>query len=165
MRMGGVVLLVTALGLPGCTNTGSAVDSAVGAGAAAGIASGVTSVTGSALVGAAAGIGAGVGLDVSIKYAERRVHGNVQDAVAQAAGPLAVGQSARWYVNHWLPLTEKRGTVETARNFGSSIPCKDIVFTVDGDDNLYVSTVCRDKHGGWRWALAEPTVDRWGSLQ
>jgi hypothetical protein len=26
-------------------------------------------------------------------------------------------------------------------------------------------TVCKDKKGIWRWALAEPTVDRWGSLQ
>jgi hypothetical protein len=165
MRWRALVWLVAAVALPGCTNRGSAIDTAVGAGAAAGIASAVTSVTGNALIGAAAGVGAGVGADAGIKYAERRVHRNVQDAVAQAAGPLDVGQSARWHVNHWLPLTEKHGTVETARAFGRSIPCKDVVFTVDGDDNLYVSTVCQDKRGIWRWALAEPTVDRWGSLQ
>ncbi len=157
--------VIAVLALPGCTNTGSAVDSAIGAGTAGGVASGVTSATGSALLGAAVGLGVGMGLDVGIKYAERRVHRNVQDAVAQAAGPLDVGESAAWHVKAWFPISERHGTVQTARQFGSSIPCKDVVFTVDGDENLYVSTVCQDKRGTWRWALAEPTVDRWGSLQ
>ncbi|HEY3917265.1 MAG TPA: hypothetical protein VGL83_05710 [Stellaceae bacterium] len=125
----------------------------------------MTSATGSALIGTAAGIGAGIGIDAGIKYVERRIHRNAQDAVAVAAGPLKVGQSVRWHIDHWLPLTEKHGTVEVARSFGSAIPCKDVVFTVDDDDNLYVTTVCEDKRGTWRWALAEPTTDRWGSLQ
>lgn len=64
-----------------------------------------------------------------------------------------------------LPLTERHGMVEIARSFGKTIPCKDAVFTVDDDDNLYVTTICADKKGIWRWALAEPTVDRWGILQ
>lgn len=165
MRRRALYLLLMMAGLSGCTNSASGVDAALGAGVAAGVGSGVASATGSALVGAAAGIGAGVGLDVGIKYAARRIHRNVQDAVAQAAGPLGVGQSARWNVNHWLPLTRKHGTVEAARFFGAAIPCKDVVFTIDDDDSLYVTTVCQDKRGNWRWALAEPTVDRWGSLQ
>ncbi|HTZ78132.1 MAG TPA: hypothetical protein VMC10_09495 [Stellaceae bacterium] len=165
MRAAAVTLLALSMALCGCTNAGSATDAALGSAASAGIGSGVTSATGSTLLGVAAGVGAGVGLDVGIKYIERRVHRNVQDAIAEAAGPLAVGQSARWTVEQWLPLTRKRGTVEAARDFGSAIPCKDIVFTVDGDDNLYVATVCADLRGRWRWALAEPTVDRWGTLQ
>lgn len=157
--------LAATLGLAACSSSGTAVDEAIGAASTAGIASGVTSATGSALIGTAAGIGAGIGLDAGIKYAERRVHRNAQDAVAAAAGPLNVGQSSRWTIDHWLPLTGRHGTVEVARSFGAAIPCKDVVFTVDHDDNLYVTTVCRDKKGNWRWALAEPTVDRWGSLQ
>jgi hypothetical protein len=153
------VLLAVVLGLAACTSTGSAVDSAVSSASTAGIAAGITSATGSALVGTAAGIGAG------IKYAERRIHRNAQDAVAIAAGPLGIGQSAHWNIDGWLPLTDRHGAVEVARSFGKAIPCKDVVFTVDEDDNFYVTTICADKQGTWRWALAEPTVDRWGALQ
>jgi len=159
------VLLALALGLTACSSSGSAIDSAISSASTAGIAAGVASATGSALVGTAAGIGAGIGIDAGIKYAERRIHRNAQDAVALAAGPLAVGQSARWNIDGWLPLDERHGTVEIARRFGKAIPCKDVVFTVDDDDDLYVTTICADKKGIWRWALAEPTVDRWGTLQ
>jgi hypothetical protein len=157
--------LFAALCLAGCSSSGTAVDSAISSASTAGVASGVASATGSALVGTFAGIGAGIGIDAGIKYAERRIHRNAQDAVAIAAGPLKVGQSARWNVDTWLPLSERHGTVEVARSFGSAIACKDVVFTVDDDDGLYVTTVCRDKKGAWQWALAEPTTDRWGSLQ
>lgn len=159
------LLFASLLALSACSSTGSAVDSAISAASTAGVASGVAKATGSALVGTAAGIGAGLGIDWSIKYAEREIHRNAQDAIAQAAGPLIVGQSARWNIDHWLPLWEKHGTVEIARSFGEAIPCKDAVFTVDDNDDVYVTTVCQDKKGTWRWALAEPTVDRWGSLQ
>jgi hypothetical protein len=159
------VPLAVMLGLAACTSTGSGINSAISSASTAGIASGITSATGSALVGTMAGIGAGIGIDAGIKYAERRIHRNAQDAVAIAAGPLDVGQSARWNVDTWLPLTDRHGTVEIARRFGRAIPCKDIVFTVDDDDNFYVTTICADKKGTWRWALAEPTVDRWGLLQ
>jgi hypothetical protein len=160
-----MVSLVAAVAVSGCSSTGTAIDSAISSASTAGIASGITSATGSAIVGTAAGIGAGIGLDAGIKYIERRIHRNAQDAVAVAAGPLAVGQAARWYIDQWLPLTDRHGTVEVARSFGSAIHCKDVVFTVDDDDDLYVTTICADKKGLWRWALAEPTVDRRGSLQ
>jgi hypothetical protein len=159
------VPLAVMLGLAGCSSSGSGISSALSAASTAGIAAGITSATGSALVGTAAGIGAGIGLDAAFKYGERRIQRNAQDAVAIAAGPLGIGQSARWNVDAWLPLTERHGTVEIARSFGKAIPCKDVVFTVDDDDDLYVTTVCADKKGTWRWALAEPTVDRWGMLQ
>ncbi|HEX3970700.1 MAG TPA: hypothetical protein VHX19_05230 [Stellaceae bacterium] len=158
-------LVAMMLGLTGCGSSGAAVDSAVGSASTAGIAAGITRATGSALVGTAAGIGAGIGIDVGIKYAEREIHRNAQDALAVAAGPLGVGQSARWNIDGWLPLTDRHGTVEVARSFGKAIPCKDVVFTVDDDSNLYITTVCADKQGNWRWALAEPAVDRWGALQ
>jgi hypothetical protein len=157
--------LVSIFLLAGCTSSGTAVSSVASSAGTAAVASGIANATGSAALGAAAGLGAGIGLDIGFKYVERRIHRNAQDAVALAAGPLALGQSARWNVDAWFPLTDRHGTVEVARSFGTAIPCKDIVFTVDDDDDLYVTTVCADKHGVWRWALAEPTVDRWGSLQ
>jgi hypothetical protein len=159
------VLVAVALSLAACSGTDAAIGSAVSSASTAGVAAGITRATGSALIGTAAGIGAGIGLDAGIKYAERRIHRNAQDAVAIAAAPLSIGQSARWDIDGWLPLTDRHGTVEVARSFGKAIPCKDVVFTVDDDNDLYVTTVCADKKGTWRWALAEPTVDRWGTLQ
>jgi hypothetical protein len=161
----GAVLFALMLGLAACASTSSGVSSAISSASTAGVAAGIAHATGSALVGTAAGIGAGIGIDAGIKYAQRRIHRNAQDAVAIAAGPLSVGQSARWNIDDWLPLTDRHGTVEIARSFGKAIPCKDVVFDVDDDDDLYVTTVCADKKGIWRWALAEPTVDRWGTLQ
>lgn len=158
-------LVVAALALAGCGSTGSAINSAISSASTAGVAAGITQATGSALIGTAVGVGAGIGLDAVIKYGERRIQRNAQNAIADAAAPLAIGQSAHWHINHWLPLTQKNGTVEAARNYGTIIPCKDVVFTVNDDDNVYVTTVCKSKRGIWRWALAEPTVDRWGMLQ
>jgi hypothetical protein len=100
-----------------------------------------------------------------VKYGERRIQGNVQNAIAEAAGPLEVGAAARWEVTEMLPLTDRSGTVEVARTFGQAIPCKDVVFTVAGEADLYATTLCRNGDGPWRWATAEPTVHRWGSLQ
>lgn len=50
--------------------------------------------------------------------------------------------------------------------------CKEAVFSVDDSDaqhageaqTHYVTTVCRGAQG-WKWALAEPAVARWGNLQ
>lgn len=159
------LVLAALFGLSACTSTGTAASSAISAASTAGVAAGVAKATGNALIGTAAGIGAGIGIDAGMKYAEREIHRNAQDAIARAAGPLTVGPSARWNIPQFLPLWDKDGTVEIARSFGAAIPCKDAVFTVDDDDNLYVTTVCKDRKGIWRWALAEPTVDRWGSLQ
>jgi hypothetical protein len=63
-----------------------------------------------------------------------------------------------------LPLTGKSGMVQVARSFGEKIPCKDVVFTVGEEADFYVTTICQGKNG-WRWAIAEPAVPRWGALQ
>ena len=48
--------------------------------------------------------------------------------------------------------------------------CKELVFSVDSGDGgdvkreLYATQACLQGER-WKWALAEPTVERWGSLQ
>ena len=155
-----IVITVTALTVAGCAEPGPAVRSVTTAGAAAAIGSAINPV-----VGLIVGIATGYGIDQGVKYGERRIQGNVQNAIAEAAGPLEAGAVAQWQVSERLPLTGTSGTVEVARAFGQAIPCKDVVFTVAGEPDLYATTLCRNGDGSWRWATAEPSVHRWGSLQ
>ena len=59
------------------------------------------------------------------------------------------------------------GDPEAVREFATPLTtCREIVFTVvDGDErDILTTTLCRQQDG-WRWAAAEPAVDRWGFLQ
>ena len=154
---------IAVLTLGGCTFLGDAADDVL----TVGVTAAVTGATGSPVLGAAAGLATSFGADQGVKYAERRIQENVQDAIADAAGPLPEGASARWEVTATLPLSDRTGIVEVARVFGWQIPCKEIVYTVEdrkGSKGFYVATICRDDEG-WHWAVSEPSVYRWGSLQ
>ncbi|WP_426958554.1 hypothetical protein [Muricoccus radiodurans] len=123
---------------------------------------------------AAAGIGLGVraATRTGLQYAQRRVRGAAQDRLAGAAGPLRVGAIARWSTDHALPLEpEERGQVTVSRVISAGpLFCKEIVFSVEQRDaerptrGFYTAVICRDG-ARWRWATAEPAVDRWGNLQ
>lgn len=152
--------LMGALLLSGCAQFGSVADTV----ATAGIAAAVGSAT-NPVIGLIAGVAVSFAVDEGVEYAHRRIHGNVQSAIARAAGPLEEGEAAPWAVEEALPLTRRRGTVQIARRFGAAIPCKDVVFTVDDEPEFHVTTICRNGAGTWRWALAEPSVGRWGELQ
>ena len=166
-------LWAAAVVLSGCGSllTEGSADLAGVAGAA--IAGAVTS---SAAGGAAIGLGVESLGRAGVRYAERRVHRTTQDAVASAAGPLAPGAVAPWSVRHSLPIEpDEAGEVVVSRALGAgSFSCKEIVFSVDTRDRdgprraFYTAMICRDgpEAGGvWRWASAEPAVERWGGLQ
>lgn len=155
------VALTSLLALASCASAGSTANTV----ATAGLAAIAGSATGSPLIGLIVGLAASYGVDEGVKYGERLIQENVQNAVADAAGSLEPGQSASWEVPEKLPLTGRSGTVEVAREFGEAIPCKDVVFTVGSEPDFYTTTICRTKQGVWRWATAEPTVRRWGDLQ
>lgn len=155
-----LALTVITLLLGGCAEAGSAINSIASAGVAAAVGSAINPA-----VGLIAGVATAYGVDQSVKYGERRTHDNVQQAIADAAGPLGTGEAAAWNVVEKLPLTGRSGTVQVAHLFGAAIPCKDIVFTVEDDANLYTATICRNGAAPWRWATAEPAVPRWGTLQ
>jgi hypothetical protein len=64
-----------------------------------------------------------------------------------------------------METAARRRLLLSSLPFGEAIPCKDAVFTVGDKPELFVATICRDKSDRWRWAIAEPTVQRWGALQ
>lgn len=156
-----IAIAVVALPLMGCAAVGPAISGL----ATAGVAGTVGSATGSALAGLVAGVAVSYGVDQGIKYAERDIQDNVQIAIADAAGPLDVGQAADWQVPQKVPLSGRSGTVEVARSFGQAIPCKEVIFTVEKDHGVYTTNVCRNDEGAWVWAAGEPSVHRWGYLQ
>ena len=138
-------------------------------------------ITGAALASAVttnAGVAAGIGLGTQaaaragIQYAQRRVARAAQDRIASAAGPLAIGEVAPWESEHKAPLEAgEQGRVTVSRVISvTSMECKEIVFSVDTAKDgaplsaFYVAMVCRDG-AEWKWALAEPSTDRWGGLQ
>ena len=155
--------------LPGCgaliSQGASDLAGVAGAGAA-------SAVTRDATVAAAIGLGVRSVAAETLKYAQRHVHRNEQDAIAAAAGPLEPGAIARWSISHTIPLEpDARGDVTVSRVFGAgAIQCKEVVFSVETKRRrvtqraFFITTVCRDG-ATWRWASAEPATDRWGSLQ
>ncbi len=157
------------LALSGCGSllTEGTADLAGVAGAGA-----ATAVTKSAAGAAAIGLGVRSLASEGLKYAERRVHRNEQDAIAQAAGPLEPGALQTWSIRHVVPIeVDERGQVVVSRAFGAgSFRCKEIVFSVDNDTReglqraFYTATICQDGNA-WRWASAEPATERWGGLQ
>lgn len=156
-----------------------------GAGDAAGIAgAGIAgAVSKDATVGAAIGLGVRSVASFGLHYAERRVHRVEQDRIAAAAGALPDGGAGVWSVSHTLPIeADEHGELVVTRilaarpDGGAGFTCKEIVFSVEHDQadpaqsgpasgtGFYTATVCLDG-GIWKWASAEPAVERWGSLQ
>ena len=46
--------------------------------------------------------------------------------------------------------------------------CKEALFSVaagEGEEREWFSTTACDEGDRWRWAAAEPAVERWGNLQ
>ncbi len=168
-RCRNVLLALASLALSGCGSllTEGTADLAGVAGAGA-----ATAVTKSAAGAAAIGLGVRSLASEGLKYAERRVHRNEQDAIAQAAGPLEPGALQTWSIHHVVPIeVDEAGQVVVSRVFGvGSFRCKEIVFSVDDTTReglrraFYTATICRDGDV-WRWASAEPATERWGGLQ
>ncbi len=168
MAIRGLVLLAAA-GLSGCGSIlteGTATLSGV-AGAATGAA-----ISSNATVAAAVGLGVDSLAREGLRYVERRVHRFEQERIAEAAGPLPVNVVGTWSVSHDVPIeSDESGAVVVSREFGGlGFQCKEIVFSVDEktkaglDRQFYTATICSDGKA-WRWATAEPTTRRWGSLQ
>lgn len=139
----------------------------------AGVVSGGTvgAATGSPALGFAVGIATdAAGHRVMRWYGRSRQH-NEQNAIAEAAGPLGPGESADWHIDHTIPIGNEHGTLQVVRLIDTPIAdCKEIAFSVDEGKPpklqraWYTTTICQQAEG-WRWASAEPAVERWGFLQ
>jgi hypothetical protein len=94
-----------------------------------------------------------------------------QDAIAQAAGELRSDDAGPWRIEHDIPIGNEHGELRVVRQIDSPLAaCKEIVFSVDdgaGPDatrSWYTASIFRQAHR-WKWASAEPAVERWGFLQ
>ncbi len=107
------------------------------------------------------------GVNALADYLDRRRHQGEQDAIADAAGSAPIGTARAWEIRHTIPIGNERGLLQPVREFTTPLAtCREIAFTVvDGDErDLLTTTLCREG-STWRWASAEPAVDRWGYLQ
>lgn len=152
-----------ALASSGCSSIGAA------SGAAAAAATGI--VTANPAVGVGVGIAVQAVTDEAVNRFMKSMHADQQEMIAETAGRLPVGGTDTWRIKHTLPVENGHGQVRVTRAFASALAlCKEFVFSVqDGDaanapEQWYTASTCRDE-SGWKWASAEPAVERWGTLQ
>jgi hypothetical protein len=156
-------LLMTLILLAGCNATVQ-VAAVVGGGAAGGL-------TANPAIGFAVGVAIDAGATYVVRYYGRSRQGAEQDAIAQVAGDLPVGTEATWKINHTIPIGDEHGQLRVVRVIDSPLAaCKEIAFSVDEGNGAklrrdwYISDVCKQADR-WKWASAEPAVERWGFLQ
>jgi hypothetical protein len=139
----------------------------------AGVVSGGTvgAATGSPALGFAVGVATDAAGHAVVRWYGRSRQHSEQNAIADAAGPLGPGDSADWRIDHTIPIGNEHGTLNVVRLIDSPLAqCKEIAFSVDEgkppklQQTWYTTTICRHDQG-WRWAAAEPAVERWGFLQ
>jgi hypothetical protein len=119
-------------------------------------------VTGLLTAGAVTETAVDKGADQGAKYGIRRLDNAMQVAIASAAGPIAVGYAVSWDSPQQIPILypAHSGMVEVVRVFGHTTICKEVIFTINDDHNLFTTTICRNDLGEWGWALAEPSTHR-----
>jgi len=147
----------------GCASIGAA------SGAAAGVASGI--VTSNPAIALGVGVAVQAATDEVVARYMRNMHQDQQDLMAALVGTMQVGETRPWSVKHTLPIENGHGEVRVTRDVSSALAqCKEFVFSVqDGDgpnapEMWFTANACQQDKG-WKWATAEPAVERWGSLQ
>lgn len=156
-----LLLMVTALG--GCRFAGELVAAATGGASAA--------ATANPAVGFAVGVAVNAGIDATVNYVVRTRQRAEQDAIAGEVGSMEVGDRRPWKIEHDIPIGNEHGEVQVTRAIVTPLAmCKELVFSVESGSGetlqraWYTTQACRNGER-WKWALAEPTVERWGSLQ
>lgn len=149
--------------MSGCASIGAA------SGAVAGVATGA--VTANPAVGIGVGIAVQAATDEAVNHYMKDMHRDQQDAIAALVGTMPVGTSKPWRVKHTLPIENGHGEVRVTRAFDTALTdCKQFAFSVvDGDKpdakvDWFTASACR-QGAIWKWASAEPAVERWGTLQ
>ncbi|APR35373.1 hypothetical protein [Paraburkholderia sp. SOS3] len=170
LRAAWVVALCASVGalVSGCSST----SLGAAGGAAAGTATGI--VTANPAIGIGVGIAVQAVTTESINRYYRVMHSDQQNVIAALVGTMKVGDTRPWNVKHTLPIENGHGQIRVTRAFSSALAdCKEFAFSVaDGDEanspeHWYTAAACQmqqDKRW-WKWASAEPAVDRWGNLQ
>ncbi|WP_244813957.1 hypothetical protein [Caballeronia sp. Lep1P3] len=164
LRLGVIAACAAAcVSMSGCASVGAAT------GALAGVATGA--VTTNPAIGIGVGIAVQAATDEAVKRVTKSLHGDQQMAIAVTAGMSDVGETRPWKVKHTLPIENGHGEVRVLREFDNALAsCKEFAFSVaDSDDpashaDWFLATACKQTEG-WKWASAEPAVERWGNLQ
>jgi hypothetical protein len=163
------LMLAVASAVAGCVLVSGCSSIGAASGAAAGVATGV--VTSNPAIGIGVGIAVQAATDEAVKRVMKSLHEDQQMAIAVTAGVSNVGETRPWRVKHTLPVENGHGDVRVLREFSSALAdCKEFAFSVvDGDEtgahqDWFIATTCKQP-AGWRWASAEPAVERWGTLQ
>jgi hypothetical protein len=139
------------------------------AGAVAGIATSVA--TTNPAIGISVGIGVKAATDQAIKIVSRRLQQSEQDAIAAAVQDMGAGDGGTWQHAHLVGSGSERGEVRVIRLIETPLArCKELLFSVVQGDResatraWFTTTACQQGNQ-WKWAAAEPAVDRWGNLQ
>ncbi len=155
--------LVGALLLASC-KAAPQIAAAVGGGAA-GVA------TGNPAVGFAVAVATDAAATAVVQYYGRTRQQAEQDAIAEAAGMLAPGGRATWKIEHDIPIGNEHGSLQVVRQIDNPLAlCKQVVFSVDEGNGeklkraWYSADICHQANR-WKWASAEPAVERWSYLQ
>jgi hypothetical protein len=150
-------------GLAGCKATPQIAAFVTGGAAGA--------ATGSPAVGFIIGVATDAGANYAFRYISRTRQGAEQDAIAQVAGDLPVGGEAVWKIEHTIPIGNEHGRLRVVRVIDSPLTvCKEVAFAVEEGEgeklqrSLFTTDICRQSDT-WKWASAEPAVERWGALQ
>jgi hypothetical protein len=159
-----LALPALAVALAGCSALNA--FTAAGVGATTGVA------TANPVVGYTVAVGVNAALDELQNYIARTRQGAEQDVIAAAAGEMAVGETRDWKIVHDIPLfDDEHGQMQVVRTIDTPLTqCKEVLFTVDEgrpphlQRARYDTDACHDTTG-WKWAEAEPAVDRWGYFQ
>lgn len=139
----------------------------------AGVVTGGTigAATGNPAIGFAVGVATDAAASAGLQYVGRIRQGAEQDAIARVAGGLPVGGWADWKIEHTIPIGNEHGRLRVTRAIYSALAeCKEVAFSVDEgserapERNWFVTSVCKSADN-WKWAAAEPAVERWGYLQ
>jgi hypothetical protein len=159
VRISAILLVVSVAALSGCQSLADAT------GAAAGLASGAAS--GNPAVGIGVGVGVRAAASEGLKRVARARHRHEQDAIAAVVADMRVGETRAWAVDQRV-VGDVQGEVSVLRAIRTPLAeCKEIVFSVidnNGGAEWFTTTAC-DEGGRWRWAAAEPAVERWINLQ
>ena len=149
--------------LGGCRFAGELVAAGAG-GAAAG-------ATANPAVGLAVGVGVNAGIDATFAYVGRKWQQAEQDAIALEVGTMQPGEQRPWAVRHIVPIGNEHGEVSVVRTIATPLTvCKELVFSIEAGSGAsltrhwYLPDACHDGDR-WKWSLAEPAAERWGTLQ
>ena len=165
-RLAVLLLAGSAAALAGCSTVGGL------AGTVAGITTG--SFTSNPAIGIAVSVSVKAATDAEVKKLLRSLQQDEQDAIAALAGAMAPGEIRQWQVRHFIPYGNNQGEIQVTRVIDTPLAsCKEVMFSVverkaarPADDlprNWFSTNVCRQDQG-WKWAIAEPAVERWGSM-